>query len=108
MEPFVSKHAHAVTGTLSEFDRLVFRGTLLMLAHCGGMMSYLHAVKVLLKDFASHAEAMTRRLREASDVSTRRNVFCQHSRQTNRNEYFRSGSKVENSRFLLSWRQLTQ
>jgi hypothetical protein len=94
MEAFLSKHAHAVTGTLSEFDRLVFRGTLRMLAHCGGMMSYLHAVKVLLKDFASRAEAMTKRLREASDVSTRHNVFCQHSRQTNRNEYFRSGSNT--------------
>jgi hypothetical protein len=39
-----------------------------MLAHCGGMMSYLYAVKVLLKDFAGHAEAMTRRLREASEA----------------------------------------
>ncbi|MDB5400458.1 MAG: hypothetical protein JWQ55_2476 [Rhodopila sp.] len=72
MEPFVSKHAHAVTGTLSGFDRLVFRGTLRMLAHCGGMMSYLHAVKVLLKDFASHAEAMTKRLREASEALARK------------------------------------
>jgi hypothetical protein len=72
VEPFVSKHAHAVTGTLSGFDRLVFRGTLRMLAHCGGMMSYLYAVKVLLKDFASHAEAMTKRLREASEALARK------------------------------------
>jgi hypothetical protein len=43
-----------------------------MLAHCGGMMSYLHAVKVLLKDFASHAEAMTKRLREASEALARK------------------------------------
>jgi hypothetical protein len=68
VEPFVSKHAHAVTGTLSGFDRLVFRGTLRMLAHYGGMMSYLHAVNVLLKEFAGHAEAMTKRLREASEA----------------------------------------
>lgn len=71
METFVSKHASAVTGTLSGFDRLVFRGTLRMLAHCGGMMSDLHAVKVLLKEFASHAEAMTKRLREASEAVAR-------------------------------------
>jgi hypothetical protein len=41
MEPFLSKHAHAVIGTLSGFDRLVFRGTLRFLAHCAGMSSYL-------------------------------------------------------------------
>jgi hypothetical protein len=68
VEGFISKHSHAVTGTLSGFDRLVFRGTLRMLAHCGGMMSYLYAVKVLLKDFAGHAEAMTKRLRRASEA----------------------------------------
>ena len=57
MEQFLSKHADAVIGTLSGFDRLVFRGTLRLLAHRAGMMSYLWAVRVLLKDFASHAEA---------------------------------------------------
>ncbi len=71
MEDFVSKHAEAVIGPLSGFDRLVFRGTLRMLAHCGGMMSYLGAVGVLLKDFAAHAEAMTGRLREASEALAR-------------------------------------
>jgi hypothetical protein len=34
----------------SGFDRLVIRGTLRMLAHRGGMMSYLSHVGVLLKD----------------------------------------------------------
>ena len=38
MERFLSKHANAVTGTLSGFDRLVFRGTSRHLAHSGGMM----------------------------------------------------------------------
>ena len=52
MEEFLSRHADAVTGTLSGFDRLVFRGTLRMLAHRSGMMGYLWAMQVLLKDFA--------------------------------------------------------
>lgn len=69
MEEFLSRHADAVTGTLSGFDRLVFRGTLRMLAHRSGMMGYLWAMQVLLKDFASHAQALTRQLREASDPS---------------------------------------
>lgn len=60
METFLSKHANAVIGALCGFDRLVFRGTLRLLARRSGMMSYLWQVQVLLKDFASHAEALTR------------------------------------------------
>lgn len=74
MEEFLSRHADAVTGTLSGFDRLVFRGTLRMLAHRSGMMGYLWAMQVLLKDFASHAQALTRQLREASEELARRSV----------------------------------
>jgi hypothetical protein len=72
VEQFLSRHAGNVIATLSGFDRLVFRGTLRMLAHRGGMMSYLWAVRVLLKDFAAHAEALTDRLREASGALARR------------------------------------
>jgi hypothetical protein len=74
VEEFLSRHADAVTGTLSGFDRLVFRGTLRMLAHRSGMMGYLWAMQVLLKDFASHAQALTRQLREASEELARRSV----------------------------------
>jgi len=42
-----------------------------MLAHRSGMMNYLYAVQVLLKDFASHAEVLTRRLRDASEALAR-------------------------------------
>ena len=66
MEAFLNRHAGDVIGVLSGFDRLVFRGTLRMLAHHLGMKAYLWAVQVLLKDFASHAETVTRQLREAS------------------------------------------
>ncbi len=66
MDTFLSRHGDAVIGTLCGFDRLVFRGTLRMLAHRGGMMTYLWAARVLLKDFAEHAREMTRRLKAAS------------------------------------------
>jgi len=52
VDPFVSKHADDVIGTLSGFDRLVFRGTLRILAHRAGMTAYLWAARVLLKNFA--------------------------------------------------------
>ncbi|MEA2790252.1 MAG: hypothetical protein QOG73_2658 [Acetobacteraceae bacterium] len=41
MELFLFKHADAVIGALSGFDRLVFRGTLRMLAHRSGMNAHL-------------------------------------------------------------------
>ena len=53
-------------GTLSGFDRLVFRGTLRSIAHDEGMKRYLWANQVLLKDFGSHVERVSRRLKEAS------------------------------------------
>lgn len=72
MNDFVAKHAGAVIGTLSGFDRLVFRGTLRHLSYSGGVKLWLWAAGVLLKDFASHAEATTHRLREASEALARR------------------------------------
>jgi hypothetical protein len=65
-------HADAVIGALCGFDRLVFRGTLRMLAHHTGMNGYLWRVRVLLKDFASHAEALTRHLRGGSEELAKR------------------------------------
>ena len=67
MREFLSKHADAVTGTLSGFDRLLFRGSLLQLAHHAGVLVYLGLMRVLLKDFAKHAAALTEQLRAASE-----------------------------------------
>ena len=72
MEAFLNRHAGAVIGVLSGFDRLVFRGTLRVLAHHLGMKAYLWAMQVLLKDFASHAAAVTQELRDASEALARR------------------------------------
>jgi hypothetical protein len=71
VEQFLAKHANAVIGVLSGFDRLVFRGTLRMLAQRAGMMVYLRAMQVLLKDFADHAQACTVQLRSASEELAR-------------------------------------
>ena len=65
MEQFLSKHADAVIGTLSGFDRLVFRGTLRRRAHRFGLMAYLWKFQVMAKDFANYAEALRRQLKVA-------------------------------------------
>lgn len=79
METFLSKHAGNVTGTLSGFDRLVFRGTLRHLAYVDGMRSYLSAAGVLLKGFKTHALGMTKRVKDAS---------LELARQTSRPEQY--------------------
>jgi hypothetical protein len=64
VQEFLSKHADAVIGTPSGFDRPMFRGTLRLRAHSAGVIRYLWVAGVLLKD---SAETLTRRLKEASE-----------------------------------------
>jgi hypothetical protein len=66
MHEFIAKHEDKITGTLSGFDRLVFRGTLRSIAYDEGMKRYLWTNQVLLKHFGSHVERVSRRLKEAS------------------------------------------
>jgi hypothetical protein len=66
MNALVPRNAARVMGVLSGWDRLVFRGTLRMLAYAGGMAAYLSRIGVLLKDFGDHAQAMTDQLIQAS------------------------------------------
>ena len=73
MQQFVAKHAEHVIGTLSGFDRLVFRGTIRALCNRGGLMSYLWAVQVRLTEFAAHALKLTEQLKEASLLLARQN-----------------------------------
>ena len=41
MELFTTKYGSKIVGSLSGFDRLIFRGTLRPLAHAAGLRSYL-------------------------------------------------------------------
>jgi hypothetical protein len=47
MHEFIAKHQDKIAGTLSGFDRLVFRGHLRSVGQVQGMMSYLWANQVL-------------------------------------------------------------
>ena len=53
MNALIPKNAEHVTGELSGWDRIVFRGYLRMLCFADGMMGYLSRVGVLLKDFGT-------------------------------------------------------
>jgi hypothetical protein len=63
---FIAKHQDHVSGALSGFDRLVFRGTLRSIAHAAGMNQYLCSNDILLKNFGSHVEQVSKRLKTAS------------------------------------------
>jgi len=69
---FITRHSDKITGVLSGFDRLVFRGQLLPLCHDGGVGAFLASQGVLLKHFGEFVETVTTMLREgAASVADR-------------------------------------
>jgi hypothetical protein len=64
MNEFISRYGEHLSGTLSGFDRLVFRGYL-SLIHDAGMKGYLWASQVAWKDYATHVTAVSKRVKEA-------------------------------------------
>lgn len=62
MHAFVQRHLPSVTGCLSGFDRVRFRGTLRMLAHTGGFASFLRMIGVKIKDFGTYVEETSKRI----------------------------------------------
>ena len=63
MNSFVQQHASSVTGTLSGWDRIRFRGTLRLLAGSTGMGKFLSMVGCRLKDFKHYALGVSRQVR---------------------------------------------
>jgi len=66
MQEFIAGHPDQIIGTLSGFDRLVFRGTLRSIAYVDGMQYYLRRSGVLLKDFDAHVKQVSDRIEKAS------------------------------------------
>ena len=66
MDTFVARYRSAITATLSGFDRLVFRGTLLPLVLPRGMHVFLHHAGIRLLDFKQYVVATSERIKEAS------------------------------------------
>ncbi len=66
MDRFVARYRPFVTGVLSGFDRLVFRGWLLPLMHKFGMFVFLRSAGIRLLDFKEYAVATTDYVRDIS------------------------------------------
>jgi hypothetical protein len=66
MQEFTAKYADKIQGVLSGFDRLVFRGSLRKICYPFGMLGYLFANKVLLKEFGAHVNEVSGRVKDAA------------------------------------------
>jgi hypothetical protein len=72
MKSFIQLLTGLVSGVLSGFDRLMFRGHLRELAFPGGLLRYCNFNGVKLTAFAKHAEQLTERVLTASEAQARR------------------------------------
>jgi len=64
MKRFLERHRDRITGTLSGFDRMLFRGSLRSITHCKGLEIFLNSHHVLLKDFGNYVIHLSERLVE--------------------------------------------
>ena len=72
MHVFLQRHRNSVTGMLSGFDRLRFRGSLRMLCHKGGFASFLRIIGVKLAEFGQWVEQTTAGIRDATERVARK------------------------------------
>jgi hypothetical protein len=90
MERFLARHSTRIAGTVSGFDRLLFRGTLRSISYVNGMDRFLASQRILYKDFAGFAGRLTTRLRTHAE---------EMAHQTGRPlEYLRSSSISKDAR----------
>jgi hypothetical protein len=63
MERFLKRHQDRIKGTISGFDRVLFRGTLRSISYCNGLDKFLGSQRVLYKDFGEFAEKLSARMK---------------------------------------------
>jgi hypothetical protein len=66
LQRFIARYRPLITGVLSGFDRLVFRGTLLPLMPEGGMFFFLERAGIRLLDFKDFVTRTSERVKESA------------------------------------------
>ena len=69
MKRFLERHSSRISGTLSGFDRVLFRGTLRSIAHVSGLEVFLYSQRVLFKDFSVYVTSLSERIIEQAKQS---------------------------------------
>jgi len=91
-ESFISKFGQNITGILSGFDRIRFRGTLRLLFKPAAMERYLCSCGVLIKEFKHFAESVTAKVKAAayrSAAAAKRPVQYLSSPKVSKEDYAR-------------------
>jgi hypothetical protein len=64
MKRFLTRHKDRIVGTITGFDRVLFRGTLRSINYCTGFEIFLSSQHVLLKNFAAFARQLAQEISE--------------------------------------------
>jgi hypothetical protein len=68
---FIAKFKDIIKGMLTGFDRIVFKGTILPLAHAAGAMSFCQTHGIRNKDFKAWAMAQTEQVVQSAEHYSR-------------------------------------
>lgn len=93
MERFMTRHQHRIAGSLTGFDRMLFRGTLRMVSNPRGLERWLAHHRVLLKNFRAFAERLTTGLKAQAEhlaAATGRPLAYLPSSATSKEDYVRA------------------
>jgi len=63
MERFLKKYQDSVRGTISGFDRVLFRGTLRSISHVKGLEIFLSSQHVLHKNFGQFVQGLSSKIK---------------------------------------------
>jgi hypothetical protein len=92
MERFIQRFSDKITGVLSGFDRLVFRGSFRLLSSVNGMAYFLNQQGIKLTQFKEYVEQQTSFLRSKIQEKVKasgRSVIHLHSPKVNKEEIAR-------------------
>lgn len=68
MKRFLTRHKDRIVGTITGFDRVLFRGTLRSISHCKGLEIFLSSQRVLLKNFGVFAQQLAHEISEHGEA----------------------------------------
>jgi hypothetical protein len=68
MKRFLTRHKDRIVGTITGFDRVLFRGTLRSISYPEGFEIFLSSQRVLLKNFALFARQLAREISEHAEA----------------------------------------
>lgn len=92
MERFLERYRDRIVGTITGFDRILFRGQIISICHLGGMERFLSSQKVPYKNFKAYTEMFSEQIKQQARTLAEqaRRPYCYlPSSSTNKEEFVR-------------------